>query len=58
MNIALFADVHGRVLLCFALCARWQHGIPARKSDLHNGRRVQRGRRVSLTFRTVVLQAV
>ncbi len=25
MNIAIFADVHGRVLLCFALCARWQH---------------------------------
>jgi hypothetical protein len=24
MNIALFADVHGRVQLCFALCARWQ----------------------------------
>lgn len=25
MNIAIFADVHGRVLLCFTLCARWQH---------------------------------
>jgi Calcineurin-like phosphoesterase len=24
MNIALFADVHGRILLCFKLCARWQ----------------------------------
>jgi hypothetical protein len=24
MNIAVFADVHGRVLLCFKLCARWQ----------------------------------
>lgn len=24
MNIAVFADVHGRILLCFLLCARWQ----------------------------------
>src|SRR6266436_811350 len=24
MNIAIFADLHGRVLLAFKLCARWQ----------------------------------
>ncbi len=24
MNIAVFSDVHGRILLCFALCARWE----------------------------------
>lgn len=24
MNIAVFSDLHGRVLLAFALCARWQ----------------------------------
>src|SRR5262249_43541294 len=24
MDIAVFADVHGRVELCFKLCARWQ----------------------------------
>lgn len=24
MTIAIFADVHGRILLCFKLCARWQ----------------------------------
>lgn len=24
ITIALFADVHGRILLCFDLCARWQ----------------------------------
>ena len=24
MNIAVFSDVHGRILLCFLLCARWQ----------------------------------
>ena len=31
----------------------WRHAIPARKSDMINGRRVPRARRVSLTFRTV-----
>jgi len=24
VNIAIFADVHGRILLCFKLCARWE----------------------------------
>ncbi len=24
MNIAVFADVHGRILLAFLLCARWE----------------------------------
>ncbi|GIG64546.1 alpha-ketoglutarate-dependent dioxygenase AlkB [Phytomonospora endophytica] len=32
----------------------WLHGIPARKTDRHDGGVVVRGRRVSLTFRTVV----
>jgi alkylated DNA repair dioxygenase AlkB len=34
---------------------RWRHGIAARKSDTYEGRTVRRGRRVSLTFRTVLL---
>ncbi|KAA3639639.1 MAG: alpha-ketoglutarate-dependent dioxygenase AlkB [Bacteroidetes bacterium] len=33
----------------------WQHGIPPRKSDLINGKRKQRSRRLSLTFRKVIL---
>ena len=33
----------------------WKHGIPARKVDLIDGQKIARGRRVSLTFRTVVL---
>lgn len=32
----------------------WLHGIPARKTDRHGTRVLKRGRRVSLTFRTVV----
>lgn len=33
----------------------WTHEIPARKSDLVDGQRQPRGRRVSLTFRTVTV---
>lgn len=33
----------------------WRHAIPARKSDRINGASVKRARRVSLTFRTVLL---
>jgi alkylated DNA repair dioxygenase AlkB len=32
----------------------WTHEIPARKSDFMNGAKVDRGRRISLTFRKVV----
>ena len=34
---------------------RWTHEIPARKSDLIEGERVLRSRRISLTFRKVLL---
>jgi alkylated DNA repair dioxygenase AlkB len=33
----------------------WQHAIPARKSDIINGNKVMRQRRVSLTFRNTIL---
>jgi alkylated DNA repair dioxygenase AlkB len=32
----------------------WKHGIPARKADLYRGRAIERRRRVSLTFRSVI----
>lgn len=35
----------------------WKHGIPARKTDTINGFKITRARRVSLTFRSVVLEA-
>lgn len=35
----------------------WRHSIAARKSDIVEGRRMERGRRVSLTFRTVLQEA-
>jgi alkylated DNA repair dioxygenase AlkB len=31
----------------------WTHGIPGRHSDVWNGKELARGRRVSLTFRSV-----
>ncbi len=33
----------------------WQHAIPARKSDIINGIKTERTRRVSLTFRNVIV---
>ena len=33
----------------------WQHSIPQRKSDMWGGEKLMRGRRISLTFRTVIL---
>lgn len=34
---------------------KWQHAIPARKSDMVDGIRLERQRRVSVTFRKVIL---
>ena len=31
----------------------WKHEMPSRKSDIVNGKRIQRGRRISITFRTI-----
>ncbi len=33
---------------------QWKHGIPARKTDHFQGREIHRGRRLSLTFRSVI----
>lgn len=35
---------------------KWMHGIPGRKSDSWRGEKFARGRRVSLTFRRVILR--
>ncbi len=34
---------------------RWRHGIPARKTDVYDGQVSKRGRRVSVTFRQVII---
>lgn len=33
---------------------KWTHEIPARKSDVIDGGKVERSRRISLTFRKVI----
>ncbi len=45
-----------RSLLIFSGEARyqWRHGIAARKTDKYEGHIIQRGRRISLTFRNVI----
>lgn len=35
---------------------QWTHGIPSRKTDLFNGERLTRQRRISLTFRKVKIE--
>lgn len=50
--------VEPRTLLIMKAESRydWYHGIPPRKSDKFNGESLKRGRRVSITFRKVVLE--
>jgi alkylated DNA repair dioxygenase AlkB len=45
-----------RSLMTLAEDARyvWQHSIPARKSDVWQGVKIPRGRRISLTFRNMI----
>lgn len=35
----------------------WQHSVPARKSDCFKGAEIPRGTRLSLTFRTLIIDA-
>lgn len=42
------------LLMCGEARYGWQHGIPARQSDVIGGVRVARARRVSVTFRCVI----
>lgn len=51
------AYLEPRSLIILANEARykWTHAIPARKSDIVNGFKLQRERRISLTFRKIFL---
>lgn len=48
-----------RSLLVFSGEARyqWKHGIAARKTDKYEGQAIQRSRRISLTFRNVIINS-
>jgi alkylated DNA repair dioxygenase AlkB len=54
---SLFLQSRSLLLLQGDARYHWQHGIAKRKSDVVDGVKVQRGRRVSLTFRTVTLHS-
>ena len=54
-SLARTLEPHSLLVLKGAARFGWKHGIPARKTDLIEGQKTVRGRRVSLTFRSVVL---
>lgn len=56
-KISLFLPPRSLLLLQGDARYYWQHGIAKRKSDVVDGVKMQRGRRVSLTFRTVTLNS-
>lgn len=51
----LYLQERSLVVLSGAARYEWTHAIPGRKSDIVNGLKLERTRRVSLTFRSVVL---
>lgn len=51
----VFLEKRSLIVLSGEARYKWQHAIPARKSDIVNGLRLERQRRVSVTFRKVIL---
>lgn len=54
-KIALFVQPRSLVIMQGEARHLWKHGIPARKTDKYAGVEFERKRRISLTFRKVVL---
>lgn len=52
----LLLEPHSLLVIMGSARYEWKHGIPARKTDRYNGRTYARQRRLSLTFRNVVLE--
>jgi len=50
----LYLESRSLIILSGPARYEWTHAIPARKSDVVDGFKIERGRRVSLTFRTVI----
>ncbi len=51
----LYLQERSLIVLSEAARYEWTHAIPARKSDVVRGFKVERTRRVSLTFRTIII---
>lgn len=55
-KIPLLLEPRSLIILKGAARYRWQHSIKPRKTDRLNGTEIRRGRRLSLTFRNVIVQ--
>ena len=51
----IYLEPRSLIILSGEARYKWTHAIPARKSDMVNGFKIDRGRRISLTFRSVIL---
>ncbi len=56
-KIAQLLETRSLIILSGDARYQWKHGIAARKADKHNGQVIQRGRRVSLTFRNLIINS-
>lgn len=54
-SISILIDPCSLLVLSGDARYKWRHQIRARKSDLYKGKKYVRGRRISLTFRTVIM---
>jgi alkylated DNA repair dioxygenase AlkB len=54
-KIPMLLEPRSLVVLSGDARYRWQHSIPHRKTDRHDGQILSRGRRLSLTFRKVII---
>lgn len=50
----VFLEKRSLIILSGEVRYKWQHAIPARKSDIVDGVKLERQRRVSITFRKVI----
>lgn len=52
----IYLEPRSLIILSSEARYTWTHAIPARKSDMVNGFKLQRERRISLTFRSVITE--
>ena len=56
-KVAIFLPARSLLVLSGDARYEWRHAIPGRRSDWCEGRRIARGRRLSLTFRSVLVDS-
>ena len=56
-KIELMLEPRSLVIISGEARHNWTHGIAARKTDIYNGIKTERGMRISLTFRNVIIKA-